>query len=52
MGTSLHITLLIVLALLNKIDWYLYTVLGAVNSYAVVMLAMQVIVDKKTQKNN
>ncbi len=51
MGSSLHITLLMVMALLNQISWYYYAVIGAINAYAVLMLAMQVVVDRKTIKN-
>jgi len=52
MGTSLHITLLIVLAMMDQISWYLYAVLGAVNIYAVIMLIMQGIVDNNTEKSS
>jgi hypothetical protein len=52
MGTSLHITLLIVLALMDQIGWYLYTVVGVINIYAVIMMVMQGFVDKNTGRHS
>jgi len=51
MGSSLHITLLIVFSLMNQITWYFYSILGVINCYVLIMLAMQVLVDRKTPRN-
>lgn len=48
MGSSLHISLLIVLALINRIDIYLYSIIFVINAYALFMFILQMIVDKKT----
>ncbi len=49
MGSSLHITLLIVLALLNRIRLYFYILLFIINSYAFIMLFIQYMVDRRTK---
>jgi hypothetical protein len=49
MGSSLHITLLIIMSLVNRIDLYLYGILIFINIYAVFMVILQTITDSKTQ---
>ena len=49
MGSSLHITLLIILALLNKIYFYFYILLFGINIYAIVMLTIQYFTDRSTK---
>jgi len=49
MGSSLHITLLIVMSVLNRIDLYLYGILIFINIYAVLMVILQALTDSKTK---
>jgi hypothetical protein len=49
MGSSLHITLLIIMSVLNRIDLYLYGILIFINIYAVLMVILQTITDSKTK---
>jgi len=49
MGSSLHITLLIVMSVLNHIDLYLYGILIFINIYAVLMVVLQALTDSKTK---
>jgi len=49
MGSSLHITLLIVMSVLNHIDLYLYAILIFINIYAVLMVILQTLIDSKTK---
>lgn len=49
MGSSLHITLLIIMSILNRIDLYLYGILIIINAYAAVMIILQTIIDSKTK---
>jgi len=49
MGSSLHITLLIVLALVNRIQLYFYLLLFVINAYALLMLFVQYIIDRQTK---
>jgi hypothetical protein len=49
MGSSLHITLLIIMSVLNRIDLYLYGILFAINIYAVFMVILQTLTDSKTK---
>ena len=48
MGTSMPITLLIIAAIFNIIFFYFYALVFALNAYAVIMLVMQVKIDKNT----
>jgi type IV secretory pathway VirB3-like protein len=49
MGSSLHITLLIVMSVLNRIDLYLYGILIVINIYAALMVILQTLADLKTK---
>jgi len=49
MGSSLHITLLIIMSVLNRIDLYLYGILIVINIYAVLMVILQTLTDLKTK---
>ncbi len=49
MGSSLHITLLIIMSVLNRIDLYLYGILIIINIYAVFMVILQTLTDLKTK---
>jgi hypothetical protein len=49
MGSSLHITLLIIMSVLNRIDLYLYGILIFINIYAVLMVIVQTLADSKTK---
>jgi hypothetical protein len=49
MGSSLHITLLIIMSVLNRIDLYLYGILIFINIYAVLMVVLQTLTDSKTK---
>jgi len=49
MGSSLHITLLIIMSVLNRIDLYLYGILIVINIYAVLMVILQTLIDSKTK---
>lgn len=48
MGSSLHISLLILMAVLNRIDLYLYGILFFINGYTIVIVALQMFTDSKT----
>jgi hypothetical protein len=48
MGSSLHITLLLILSVLNRLDLYLYAILFVINGYAILMAALQALTDSKT----
>lgn len=52
MGSSLHITLLIITSFINRIDIYLYGILTVINLYAFIMLGYQIVLDKKTKLKN
>lgn len=52
MGSSLHISLLIILAIVNRIDWYLYSILSVINVFALLMVIIQKITDGKTRQLN
>ncbi|MFZ1979298.1 MAG: CDP-alcohol phosphatidyltransferase family protein [Bacteroidota bacterium] len=49
MGSSLHITLLMIMSVLNCIDLYLYGILIFINIYAVLMVILQTLTDLKTK---
>jgi hypothetical protein len=49
MGSSLHITLLLVMSVLNRIDLYFYGILIFINIYAVIMVVLQTLADSKTK---
>lgn len=49
MGSSLHITLLIVMSVLNRIDLYIYGILIIINIYTVIMVVLQILTDSKTK---
>ncbi|MBN1397158.1 MAG: CDP-alcohol phosphatidyltransferase family protein [Bacteroidetes bacterium] len=49
MGSSLHITLLIVMSVMNRIDLYLYGILIFINIYTVFMIILQTFTDSRTK---
>ncbi len=49
MGSSLHITLLLIMSVLNRIDLYLYGILIFINIYAVLLVILQTFIDSKTK---
>ncbi len=49
MGSSLHVTLLIFTAIYNRIDIYFYGIIIVINIYALFMMIIQKLTDKKTQ---
>ncbi|MBN2424066.1 MAG: CDP-alcohol phosphatidyltransferase family protein [Calditrichaceae bacterium] len=49
MGSSLHISLLIVMSFINRIDLYLYGILYIINAYALIMIIIQKTTDKRTK---
>jgi phosphatidylglycerophosphate synthase len=49
-GSSLPITLLIITAILNKINIYLYGIIIFINLYAVILLIIQYYIDKNTKE--
>ena len=49
MGSSLHISLLIIMSFINRVDLYLYGILYIINAYALIMIIIQKITDKRTK---
>lgn len=49
MGSSLHITLLMVCSFVNAIEVYIYGILIFINAYAMILFLIQFFVDKKTK---
>jgi hypothetical protein len=49
MGSALHITLLIIAGIINRIDLYLYSILTFINAYALIMVMVQKMTDKRTK---
>jgi len=52
MGSSLHITLLIIMSVIYRIDLYFYSILVIINIYAIIMVILQTTIDSRTKLAN